>query len=378
MVSGYVITNSNDTIYGLIGLRTPSINQEKCILVTSDNQKQTYLPGEIKGYRYSDVGKMYISKAVEIKEQEYLIFVEYLVQGGLSLFYFEHDKKPYYLFEEEDKAPLYITQDPPKVINLNVSVDLQYIGELNYHFRESSQVLKKLINNEKPKFNQKLMIEIAKQYNDENCLNPDKASCIVFESRIPDKFGVQVKFSVYTGIQSGVYYGKFSEGSSLSPLIGAQIYVYNPRWSNSFGIVLDLSFSKIDTGQSELKEKYVDYYKSMDYDMCNLSAKLGVRYTYSKHRLRPSIEGGLGFVSAFRNKSVLTRYGSGDELVDRVYDVRGSHFGWYIGAGLEYNIIKNHFVFVRFNYDGYLKSDGLQASTKDHIGLWHLKVGYTF
>lgn len=198
LVNGYVITNSNDTIYGLIDLRTASINQDRCILVTNDNRKQTYLPGDIKGYRYSDVGKMYISKNVELNDQELLIFAEYLVQGGLNLFYLEYDKQVYYLFEEDGKQSLYITQGSPRVDESKVLFDTKYKGKLMYYFKESSKTTMKLI--ESSGFNQKSMIAIAKQYNDENCLNPDQASCIIFENKAPDIFGIQAKFSVYTGI----------------------------------------------------------------------------------------------------------------------------------------------------------------------------------
>lgn len=376
LVDGYIITISSDTVYGQIDLRTSTVNQQKCVLVTNDNQKQTYLPGDIKGYRYSDVGKMYISKNVELNDQELLIFAEYLVQGGLNLFYLEYDKQGYYLFEEDGKQSLYVTQGSPRVDESKVLFDTKYKGKLMYYFKESSKTTMKLI--ESSGFNQKSMIAIAKQYNDENCLNPDQASCIIFENKAPDSFGIRIKFSAYTGVQNGTYYGHLSEGSSMFPLIGGQIYAYNPRWSNSFGVLLDLSFSRIEKEQSKLKKEYVNRYKYVDYDMFDLSAKLGVRYTYSKHRLRPSIEGGLGLVYVLTNNSSFVRDNFDKEPIVREYDVRKFHIGWYVGAGIEYNILKDQFIFARLNYDGYMKSDMTQVNGEDYIGLWQLKVGYTF
>lgn len=83
-------------------------------------------------------------------------------------------------------------------------------------------------------------------------------------------------------------------------------------------------------------------------------------------------------VYIFKNNSASTRDNFGNEPVVRDYDVRKFHIGWYIGAGVEYNVVKDQLIFARFNYDGYMKSDMTQENGEDHISMWHLKVGYTF
>ncbi|WP_101689916.1 outer membrane beta-barrel protein [Dysgonomonas massiliensis] len=373
---GYIITNSNDTIHGQIDLRTSTINQQRCTFVDASNNSKIYLPGEIKGYRYINEGKFYISKTITVDNSEQLIFAEYLVQGGLSLFYFEKDGLAYFIFEEEGKEHFYITKHPPVEVDRKMKEDTKYVGMLKYYFRDSSPTMMKLI--EKSKFYQRSMIKIAKQYNDENCLNPGQNSCIIFENDNPDKFGLQFKFSVYTGIQNTTYSGHLFDASSTFPLLGGQVYINNPRWSKSFGFVVDLSFSKMKKESQKLKSPITSSYNILKYDMYDMSVKLGLRYTYSKYRLRPSIEGGLSSAYIIKNNSTWASASNSTIINRQDYDVRKFHIGWYVGMGVEYNIIKDQFIFLRFNYDKFSETDYMQTSGTDHISLWQLKLGYTF
>lgn len=379
--NGYIITNSNDTIYGQIDLRTTTLNQEKCTFKSSTGEEQVYKPQDIKGYRFTDAGKFYFSKTITIGDYQELIFVEYLVQGGLDLFFFEYNNQKYFLFEEAGKNPIYITQIPPKEIDNKIHIDRKYIGYLAYSFRNSSP---KMLNTiKKSAFNQSSMIAIAKQYNDENCLNPEEDSCIIFENRKPDFTGAMCNISVYTGVQIGIYDGYYQKGTSTFPMIGAQLHVINPRWSNSISGVVDLSFSKIDSNSPAKvapKEETHEYrYKNyVDYDLYNLSAKLGLRYTFGKSKLRPSLEGGFSSAYFLKNSSTKTLVSNRDENIESKYDVRKFHYGGYISALFEYNIKKSQAVFLQFNYDFYAKSDYMQTKSGESISLMHIKVGYTF
>lgn len=379
--NGYIITNSNDTIYGQIDLRTTTLNQEKCTFKSSTAEEHVYKPQDIKGYRFTNAGKFYISKTITVEDYQKLIFVEYLVQGGLDLFFFEYNKQKYFLFEEAGKDPIYITQIPPKEIDNKIHIDRKYIGYLAYSFRNSSPEMLNSIK--KSAFNQSSMIAIAKQYNDENCLNPEENSCIIFENKKPDFTGVMCNISVYTGVQIGSYDGYYRKGRSTFPMIGAQLYIINPRWSNSIGGVIDLSFSKIDS-KSPTKEapkedtheyRYKNYF---DYDLFNLSAKLGLRYTFGNSKLRPSLEGGFSSSYFFKNSSTKTFVSNRDENIESKLDVRKFHHGGYISARLEYRIKKSQAVFLQFNYDYYLKAEYTPEGLGENLKLMHIKVGYTF
>lgn len=370
---GYIITNTNDTIYGKVDLRTSSINQARCLFSPEKTGEQTYHPGDIKGYRYTSAGKYYVSKEVSIEEKPLSIFAEYLVEGGLSLYYIKGDNQSYFLFEEEGKDPFYVTQNTPKEVNSKIYTDNKYIGALTYHFQDSSPLLLRLI--EKAKFNQKSMIAITKQYNDENCLNPGQESCIIFENQTPDKENFKIQFSVYTGIQSMSYHdSRYNTDSKVYPVIGGQFYLHNPLWTKDFGLLGDISFSKMKDDSPIFEIPITNNLEQIQYDFYTLSLKLGLKYTYSKFRFKPSISGGFAYTNIIKNNSELLRsIGSPKE-----YDIRSNHTGGYFAAGMDYNIRKNQSIFIQFSHDFYVKSDLSQKKSSAYIKLWQLKVGYTF
>lgn len=75
---GYIITMDHDTVYGEIDYRANSHNYRSC-LFKKENTITTYLPSELRGYRYLN-DKYYASLLLEEA------FVEVLVAGELSLY----------------------------------------------------------------------------------------------------------------------------------------------------------------------------------------------------------------------------------------------------------------------------------------------------
>lgn len=373
LTDGYIITNTNDTIYGKIDLRTTSINQQKCFFTSDTTGNQTYLPGDIRGYRYTSPGKYYVSKEIMIEQKQLFIFAEYLVEGGLSLYYIKEKDQPYFLFEEEGKESFYITQNPPEKVGSGIRYDYKYTGVILYHLKDSSPTLLSMIG--KAKFDQKTMIAITKQYNDENCLNPEQESCIIFENQNPDKENIKMKLSAYTGIQNTSYKDSYDmSGSSTYPIIGMQLYLCNPAWSKDIGLIGDLSFSSMKDEFSIFDISPTNNNYQIKYDFYTLALKVGAKYTYSKFKFSPTILGGFAHTSIIKNNSELQQ--AGKTLAE--YGARRNHTGAFLAAGIEYNIKKSQAIFVLFNYDFYLKSDRTQDNPLDKIKLWQLKVGYTF
>lgn len=68
---GFIITNNNDTIYGMLDFRTERLNSKQCAFKadTSDEYK-TYTPDDIVGYRFMKNGKFYVSKQFEYEKLE--------------------------------------------------------------------------------------------------------------------------------------------------------------------------------------------------------------------------------------------------------------------------------------------------------------------
>ena len=116
---GFIITLQKDTIYGQIDFRTDKMNEQRCVF-RDDNtlQVRTYEPFDIWGYRFTDDGKMYVSKSVTLKMGEYPldVFLEYLVKGMKSLYYMDTASIPTYFIEDGDRL---VKVDAPHLAQKN-------------------------------------------------------------------------------------------------------------------------------------------------------------------------------------------------------------------------------------------------------------------
>lgn len=64
---------------------------------------KVYYPGSIVAYRFTP-GKYYVSRMVTIEEAPRNVFLEYLIEGGLALYYYRTELYTYYFLEGPDKT----------------------------------------------------------------------------------------------------------------------------------------------------------------------------------------------------------------------------------------------------------------------------------
>ena len=390
-VPGYVITNQQDTLVGWINLRTDKNNQKQCEFKPDlKSATQIYLPGDVAGYRFTDVGKYYVSREIQLNGTSRKVFLEFLVKGLMNLYYYTDDVD-YYFFENEDGKMEVVSQKPEKIENGIVYEDTRYMGQIRHLFRDYPPIAQEA---DKLKFDQKSMIEVVKDYHKEACTTGE--SCIVFQNEHPNDTGVKAKFSVYTGLQlsnyvfysvsSFFYYGGYKHftqtGSNISPVLGAQINLMNPRWSKSFSIQFDVSLSQfkgnvpdtivryIGTGHKddvtdEIRPYTNEYGKLTSYKALASSFRLGVKYTYPKHKIAPTAEAGVAYTHL---GGVVVKYGM----------LRPQLFGYYLALGADYRIRTSSAVFIRLVYEDYPSQDSTQSYGNDKISIPHLKIGYTF
>lgn len=98
---GYIITNHNDTINGLIKYRENNSKYKICYFkLTKDEDITNYNPSQILGYRYLN-DKVFITKEItrgnKFKEK---VFLELLVKGSVSLYRY---LDVFYIMKGDDK-----------------------------------------------------------------------------------------------------------------------------------------------------------------------------------------------------------------------------------------------------------------------------------
>ncbi len=372
---GYIITNDKDTLYGLIDYRTDFQNSQECHFKNDNSvSKQVFFPGRIEGYRFTENGKYYTSGQINLNGKDITIFLEYLVQGLMSVYYYENrEGQKYFFFEDEAGDMKVVTQEPDKIIDNKVYKDKRYNGQLRYIFNE---YLPTEDYYNKVDFNQKSIIDIAKSYHDQVCTTGEE--CIIFENKNPDEKLIDFRFSFYGGISWSTYYfnttrsGNTYSNSHINPLIGAQVELIYTRKLPSFSVLVDLSFAQFRAPMKDMGNKLQSEYEGL-----LLSPKIGIKYTYRKFKLQPSIEAGLLFSYLFNLTSTIKDESFGDDYY-RDYTLKKRFYGAYIGIGLDYKIKNNQAIFIHATYDTYMKGDLTQKNSADYIRTPQLRLGYAF
>ena len=100
---GYIITNENDTINGYLDFRTGNKNSRKCdFCAETETIYKSYYPNDIKGFRFIEDGKMYISKKIKVNNESADVFLEYLNKGIVNRYSFSHAATRRYFMESID------------------------------------------------------------------------------------------------------------------------------------------------------------------------------------------------------------------------------------------------------------------------------------
>ncbi|NDW17302.1 hypothetical protein D0T53_00040 [Dysgonomonas sp. 216] len=367
----YYITNNNDTVYGLINFASDKTNNRECKYKPEKDAKvQVFHPGDILGYRFVNEGLFYKTKEFTLHDVHQNLFLQYMVDGIVSLYYFsDSDNLSYFLFEDEKGENILITKKRDKLTDDGYVPDIEYRNILKNSFMSNVSDTS-LIDD--LKFSQQSMIDFTKKYHEEVCTTGEL--CITYEEKNTDRSYAKFKISAYTGLSFNKYKLKVLDKNieQTSPVLGAILEVSEPRLSQSFSVLLDLSVTRI-----EGNVKKSNYSDNINYKSTIGSFRMGVRYRYPKFKLQPTAELGFIYSKMFEGKikGLSAHYGV-IEYPD--YEIRTGFVGIYGGIGVDYNINKDSFLFLRFTAESYGKRDSNELNEEDMLNMPQLKLGYTF
>ena len=376
---GYIITNGNDTVHGLIDFRTDQVNTYACTFKAAEKSSETlYLPGEIAGFRFENEGKYYVTRTVEIDGLKRTVFLEFLLQGMLNL-YFLPEGNGYYFFEGKDGRMVMTTMKPDKYTeDSKVIVDNRYKGIMTYVFKDDLPLATKT---GKAKFDRRTMIEFTKEYHDQMCESGEK--CIIFENDYKKKF-TKFDFTAYSGVETNDlkmdynnynYYYNFSNIRSVSPVLGMEMDISSPRFMKSVSLVMDLNFSDF-AGTTDYTYSNSIYYR---YHFSGVKSNFhyGIKYTYYKGKIRPTLEAGFSanylfnLKSTFKKNYVYRGEPTSDLISENELLPSTTLTGYFAGIGLDYLLKNQHFIVARFLYS-------INTSVYDSNKTYQLKLGYRF
>ncbi|BDD04531.1 hypothetical protein [Aureibacter tunicatorum] len=140
---GFIIYNSGDTTKTKIDYRSDANMSIKCTAII-DNKKITYSPNHIKYFEFND-SKKYISKKITSGKK---VFLEYLVEGEINLYYYLNEKAQKVFFVEKINE---------KIIELTYSEGVKRIDgkSFNYQTEIHQHILLELMK-DRPQFKSRI------------------------------------------------------------------------------------------------------------------------------------------------------------------------------------------------------------------------------
>jgi len=378
--AGYFTTHDEEKKYGLIDFSTSSENAKKCRFKEKEKgQVQVFLPDDISGYSFLADNKHYVSKKVQIDGKEEYLFLELLLKGIMDLYYYSDNGDVYYFFEKEDGSVQVVSKEEERIENGKYINDKQYDGLLRNMFYE---YLPSIYQNRLIDFDRKSVVNIVKTYHDNICQTGE--DCIIYLDEKPNAVSLGWDFSVYGGLNNIQYIDKRIRAinmgiveeykmSSYSPSIGVQANVFFPRASKSFSLQLDMFFSKFNA-----KRQKVSPERDGEINLYMLSPRLGVKYMYTKSKLRPFCEIGLVYTKLF-NPKIHYYYSNNSEIIEFDRKMKRYFFKMYVAAGVNYKLQKNNSLFVSLSYDFLNPTEDVgQDRGTNILKMAGIKVGYTF
>ena len=269
---GFIITNNGDTIKGKIISYSPNL-YKKCIFQDSKNNVMEFSPFEIKGFRFDNNGKFYISKKIPFEKELKDFFVEFLIQGKANIYYVRDHTEHFYIETLQDGIMEISKEDV--VVRKNGVEFIQpyaYIGKLKYMLSDCPAIYDDI---DKTKIYSNDLIKLARRYHQLVC---DSEKCVIFERKSKP---VQLIFSVVGGV-------------SYNDFIFDKNNYTDYRFSNFYGIETEFHYLFFSAEQVYLKsgliyQHFGTYHFNTNYILVNGYYKYG-EFNYDKdikaHTLR--------------------------------------------------------------------------------------------
>jgi hypothetical protein len=357
---GYLVMVSNDTIHGLVD-QSRNIADLVLFRETGSREVVRYTPDQVREIRM-EPGKYYVSRKIERGGEQRQLFLEYLLEGIVHLFYVKIDNTDHYYIEKDGRLTLltnerrtYIADG--QVHNLNSPGVVEgreyalraapYWGTLTFLFQEAPEILPDIPNTS---FNHRSLIDITSRYHDLVC---DDFDCIDY-TRVTR---LEYYVSPRTGL-AGSWFGMAGSSDWLgdfSAVAGLQVriaHVQSPNWNLLTGIdyISPTSFA----GEINVRRGFrgtQTYNAIIDYQV--LRIPIAVQYNSGKGRTQPVAMLGLNNVFLLNRShlmAVRSKYGY-DQYVDTVIDseFKGYQMGFTAGGGLNYRLDYNRNVYLRLD-----------------------------
>jgi hypothetical protein len=362
---GYYINKNNDTIHGLIDYKGDRANAKICYFKKDiGSESQTLKPDEILAYRFVD-SKYFVSKSVYVKNIQVSLFLEFLINGRVDIYYFRDEYGEHYYIEKGDNKLIELKSEEKEVYEDEKRYSRksnEYIGVLKYIFRESPTITQKI---DDVILNHKSLIKIAHDYHNEVCPNDQ---CIIYESKIPKvlvRFGPILELNILkisnsTKVSDDYYYLQNADFEDIIyPSFGLFLKVnmptINERLYLQYSGTINHLLLKATNTNTELAAS-LNHFSEIKFTENNISNLLEIRYEFPKGIVRPTFQIGTFFNYAFSTtyiRNLTATYTHGGIYYTNSFFVppfKKYDIGFSLGFGLKKETIKKKEVFLDLKY----------------------------
>ena len=259
---GYILSLSGDTIKGQIDYREEVFLGKLCKYRQYEEEAVVeYKPGEIQGFRFND-SKNYVSKVVDGKP----VFLEYLINGRMNIYYLRDAVNKRYFFDKDDVA---LTEIPfeegirQEEGKKYMFTSTRHIGLLQHYMKDAPSAQSKASTIKRPEH--KNLINMAKEYHYNVC--DEGEECIIYERK---PFPFRISIEPIVGVAK--FRGQDQWSDVWVKEYGGNIYLWIPGSSENF---------TIKTGLIR------QFHPGTPPDLWRIPVQL--QYIYSANRIQPKV-----------------------------------------------------------------------------------------
>lgn len=375
--AGYIITNANDTVYGTVDYRSDVRNAETCSFKADGAAQYTdYGPTDIKGYRLTDDGIYYVSRTFPVDGVNKTFFAEYLLQGGMSLYFHREGTEDLYYFVDEE-GQIAVMKELEGLTGSghhNARIKRETYQDVFNLFKKSGKAQTDLwaLHELSPK----QLTRITREYNEAFCT--EYGDCVEFQYKPASARSVIPRLRLQVGANVGslkanrYQYVTNLKYNAVMPQLGVGCDFLLPRVSKNLSLqAMLLAGYWSATGTASKEQHVVD----PDYDLSfiNVELQIGAAYRFSEEaKVTPVVRGGLFVNQKFTSDGLVADFYNGES------SAMGFRFGAYVGIGVDVPV-GTHCLRIEADYlTPELNSQKKGDATIDKTSAIELNVSFLF
>ncbi len=355
---GFIVTNIQDTVQGLVAYRSNLRNYESCIFRKEANTRE-YLPPEIIGFGFHD-DQFFSSQIVQNA------FVEVLVKGDISLYKF---REKYLL--KKDTATFELKSDLEEIEvdgKIGYKEKSGWRGVLTYLISDcltnSNRLTAAIKLDEKP------LTKLIVRYND--CKQADFTEFKTSKPWTKIDLGISiglVRSVIKNTSESGTFRYLDKSYNSLDPTIGLLLSISSPRLAERLSFqsevyVMTSSYSSLVTINESIDEFHDTYI-----ELTTLSVPLSIKYTYLRDNYGFYFQAGMNYDYHLNSSTKLLSEQITGNVVNTfpertAFEVNKKQLGFFGGAGVlkSYSKFKSSIALRYFQMYSLNATDGFSSN----------------